>query len=66
MASLVPIMWNTGVGLDVMKPIAAPIIGGMVASTIHVLIVTPLIFYILKRRALRQGTLGRSASTSGG
>ena len=50
----------------VMKPIAAPIIGGMVASTIHVLIVTPLFYYILKRRALREGTLGRSASMSGG
>jgi hypothetical protein len=34
-------MWITGVGSDVMKPIAAPIIGGMVTSTIHVLIVTP-------------------------
>jgi len=57
MASLVPIMWSTGVGSDVMKPIAAPIIGGMVTSTIHVLIITPVIFYILKLRALRRGTL---------
>ena len=50
-------MWSTGVGADVMKPIAAPIIGGMVTSTIHVLIVTPVIFHIMKRRALRRGTL---------
>jgi Cu(I)/Ag(I) efflux system membrane protein CusA/SilA len=57
MASLVPIMWSSGVGSDVMKPIAAPIIGGMVTSTIHVLIVTPVIFYIMKRHALRRGTL---------
>jgi copper/silver efflux system protein len=57
MASLVPIMWSTGVGSDVMKPIAAPIIGGMVTSTIHVLIITPVIFYIMKLRALRKGTL---------
>ena len=57
MASLVPIMWSSGVGSDVMKPIAAPIIGGMVTSTIHVLIITPVIFYIMKRRALRRGTL---------
>jgi Cu(I)/Ag(I) efflux system membrane protein CusA/SilA len=57
MASLVPIMWSTGVGSDVMKPIAAPIIGGMVTSTIHVLIVTPVIFYIMKSRALRRGSL---------
>jgi Cu(I)/Ag(I) efflux system membrane protein CusA/SilA len=57
MASLVPIMWSTGVGSDVMKPIAAPIVGGMVTSTIHVLIITPIIFYIMKLRALRRGTL---------
>jgi Cu(I)/Ag(I) efflux system membrane protein CusA/SilA len=55
MASLVPIMWSTGVGSDVMKPIAAPIIGGMVTSTIHVLIITPVIFYIMKRRAWAKG-----------
>jgi Cu(I)/Ag(I) efflux system membrane protein CusA/SilA len=60
MAGLIPIMWSAGVGADVMKPIAAPIIGGMVTSTIHVLIVTPVIFYILKRRALRRGTLRAS------
>ncbi len=57
MASLVPIMWSAGVGSDVMKPIAAPIIGGMVTSTIHVLIITPVIFYIMKMRALRKGRL---------
>lgn len=57
MASLVPIMWSHGVGADVMKPIAAPLVGGMITSTIHVLIVTPVIFYIMKRRALRRGTL---------
>jgi Cu(I)/Ag(I) efflux system membrane protein CusA/SilA len=61
MASLVPIMWSAGVGSDVMKPIAAPIIGGMVTSTIHVLIITPVIFYIVKLRALRRGTLKASA-----
>ncbi|PYU09371.1 MAG: CusA/CzcA family heavy metal efflux RND transporter, partial [Acidobacteria bacterium] len=38
LASLVPILWETGVGSDVMKPIAAPIVGGMITSTIHVLI----------------------------
>ncbi len=60
MAALVPILWSTGVGSDIMKPIAAPIIGGMVTSTIHVLIITPVIFYILKLRALRKGTLTMS------
>ena len=57
MAALIPIMWSTGVSSDVMKPIATPIIGGMVTSTIHVLVITPVIFYIMKRRALRKGKL---------
>jgi Cu(I)/Ag(I) efflux system membrane protein CusA/SilA len=63
LASLVPIMWSTGVGSDVMKPIAAPIVGGMITSTIHVLIITPVIFYIMKLRALRKGTLRSSSMT---
>ena len=63
MASLVPIMWSTGVGSDVMKPIATPIIGGMITSTIHVLIITPVIFYIMKLRALRKGRLTVSGMT---
>src|SRR5580765_6042548 len=57
MAGLLPILWSTGVGSDIMKPIAAPIVGGMVTSTIHVLIITPVIFFIMKRRALRAGKL---------
>src|SRR5438105_891669 len=60
MAGLVPIMWSTGVGSDIMKPIAAPIIGGMVTSTIHVLVITPVIFCLMKSRALRRGTLRAS------
>jgi Cu(I)/Ag(I) efflux system membrane protein CusA/SilA len=59
-AGLAPILWSTGVGSDVMKPIAAPIVGGMVTSTIHVLIITPVIFYLMKTRALRRGTLRAS------
>ena len=57
LASLVPILWESGIGSDVMKPIAAPIVGCMITSTIHVLIITPVIFFIMKRRALRKGTL---------
>ena len=63
MAGLVPIIWSTGVGSDIMKPIAAPIIGGMITSTIHVLIITPVIFYIMKVHALRKGTLKVSGMT---
>lgn len=57
LAGLIPIMWSTGVGADVMKPIAAPIIGGMVTSTIQVLIIIPVIFAEMKRRALKKGRL---------
>ncbi|MGN6186884.1 MAG: efflux RND transporter permease subunit, partial [Thermoanaerobaculia bacterium] len=54
---LLPLLWATGTGSDVMKPIAVPLIGGMVTSTIHVLLVTPIIFLIMKRRDLRNGRL---------
>jgi Cu(I)/Ag(I) efflux system membrane protein CusA/SilA len=57
LASLVPILWTTGIGSDVMKPIAAPIVGGMITSTIHVLILVPVFFVMMKARALRQGKL---------
>jgi Cu(I)/Ag(I) efflux system membrane protein CusA/SilA len=60
MASLVPIMWSSGVGSDVMKPIAAPIIGGMITSTIHVLVITPVTFYIMKLRTLGPRHSGRT------
>jgi copper/silver efflux system protein len=57
LASLAPILWATGVGSDVMKPIAAPIVGGMITSTINVLILVPVFFVMMKARALRQGKL---------
>jgi Cu(I)/Ag(I) efflux system membrane protein CusA/SilA len=42
-----------------MKPIAAPIVGGMITSTIHVLILVPVFFVMMKIRAVRQGRLRR-------
>jgi Cu(I)/Ag(I) efflux system membrane protein CusA/SilA len=57
LASLIPILWESGVGSDVMKPIAAPIVGGMITSTIHVLILVPVFFALMKERALRRGML---------
>src|SRR5436190_23260124 len=57
LASLAPILWGSGIGSDVMKPIAAPIVGGMITSTIHVLILVPVFFALMKERALRRGTL---------
>jgi Cu(I)/Ag(I) efflux system membrane protein CusA/SilA len=52
-ASLLPIMWSTRTGAEVMKPIATPVIGGMLSSLLHVLIVTPVIFYWIRRRSLK-------------
>jgi len=57
MLSLAPILWESGIGSDVMKPIAAPIVGGMITSTINVLILVPVFFAMMKERALRKGTL---------
>ncbi|MCU1247130.1 MAG: heavy metal efflux pump, CzcA family, partial [Edaphobacter sp.] len=57
LAGLVPILWESGIGSDVMKPIAAPIVGGMITSTIHVLILVPVFFVMMKERALKRGTL---------
>ena len=57
LASLAPILWESGIGSDVMKPIAAPIVGGMITSTIHVLILVPVFFVMMKERALRKGQL---------
>ncbi len=66
-ASLAPILWETGIGSDVMKPIAAPIVGGMITSTIHVLILVPIFFVMIKERALQRGQLvasGEAATAS--
>ena len=53
-AGLLPIMWSASAGSEVMKPLAAPVLGGMVSSLLHVLIITPVIFYWLRERELRQ------------
>ena len=64
LASLIPILWEPGIGSDVMKPIAAPIVGGMITSTIHVLILVPVFFVMMKERALKQGALTTRNATN--
>jgi Cu(I)/Ag(I) efflux system membrane protein CusA/SilA len=64
LASLAPILWESGIGSDVMKPIAAPIVGGMITSTIHVLILVPIFFVMMKERALRKGHLHPQGQTT--
>jgi copper/silver efflux system protein len=53
-AGLLPIMWSSRTGAEVMKPLATPVLGGMVSSLLHVLVVTPVIFYWLRARSLPQ------------
>jgi copper/silver efflux system protein len=52
MAGLAPILWGGGTGADVMKRIAAPMVGGMITSTVLTLAVIPAIYYLWRRRAL--------------
>ena len=56
MAGLLPILWGTGTGSEVMKRIVAPMVGGMISSTILTLIVIPVIYYLWKSHALRRQT----------
>ena len=48
MAGLLPIMWSTGTGSEIMQRIAVPMIGGMISSTLLTLIVIPAIFGLVK------------------
>jgi Cu(I)/Ag(I) efflux system membrane protein CusA/SilA len=57
-AGLLPIMWSTSVGAEVMKPLATPVLGGMVSSLIHVLVVTPVIFFWIRERRLARTDAG--------
>ncbi|WP_269684972.1 efflux RND transporter permease subunit [Flavobacterium lacustre] len=50
---LIPILWATGTGADVMLPITVPLIGGTITSTIYVLLVTPVVFEMSKLRELK-------------
>ncbi|MES2659985.1 MAG: CusA/CzcA family heavy metal efflux RND transporter [Verrucomicrobiota bacterium] len=61
-ASLMPIMWSHRQGAEIMKPLATPVIGGMISSLLHILIVTPVIFLWLRGREFNRNTLHSSLS----
>jgi copper/silver efflux system protein len=63
-ASLLPIMWSHSAGAEVMKPLATPVLGGMVSSLLLVLVVTPVIFYWLRERELPPARGGAEESQS--
>src|SRR6266536_5558069 len=52
--ALIPILWSSGVGSDVMKPIVLPMVGGVITSAIYILLVTPLIFLMSKEYELKK------------
>lgn len=60
MFGLIPIMWSTGTGSDLAKPLAVPLIGGILTSAVHVLFVTPVIFVMTKEHNRKKGKLHKS------
>ena len=58
-AGLLPIMWSSSTGAEVLKPLATPVLGGMVSSLLHVLIITPVIFYWIHERRLTKENAGQ-------
>jgi len=63
MAGLLPIMWGNGTGASVMKRIAAPMIGGMISSTILTLVVIPAVYALWRERELRVAQRASMASS---
>ncbi len=55
MAGLLPILWSNGAGSEVMRRIAAPMVGGMISSAALTLLVIPVLFALIKRRELKTG-----------
>ena len=62
-AGLLPILWNTGTGPEVMQRIAVPMIGGMVSSTILTLVVIPAVYALVKEAGLRRQQVSAVAGT---
>ena len=52
MLGLLPVMWSTGAGADVMKRIATPLFGGVATSAFVVLVIFPVLYYYLKLRSI--------------
>ena len=65
MAGLVPILWSTGAGSEIMQRIAVPMIGGMISSTVLTLVVIPAIYGLIKQRGLPRHVVGVVVEASG-
>jgi Cu(I)/Ag(I) efflux system membrane protein CusA/SilA len=64
MAGLLPIMWSTGTGSEIMQRIAVPMIGGMISSTLLTLIVIPAIYGLVKEVSLRNARSSTEAAVT--
>jgi Cu(I)/Ag(I) efflux system membrane protein CusA/SilA len=62
MAGLLPILWSTGTGSEVMRRIAVPMVGGMVSSTILTLLVIPAIYALVKGWQLQRASAAAGAA----
>jgi Cu(I)/Ag(I) efflux system membrane protein CusA/SilA len=62
MAALAPVMWSTGAGSEIMRRIAAPMVGGMVSSTVLTLVVIPALYSLVLQRRLHRA----AAASPGG
>ncbi|WP_342751007.1 CusA/CzcA family heavy metal efflux RND transporter [Termitidicoccus mucosus] len=58
-ASLLPIFWATRTGTEIMRPLATPVVGGMISSLLHILIVTPVLFALIHERKLKNKNSGQ-------
>ena len=56
MLGLLPALWSHGTGAEVMRRIAAPMVGGMVTSTVLTLVVIPVIYFLWRRRGITRAT----------
>jgi Cu(I)/Ag(I) efflux system membrane protein CusA/SilA len=65
-AGLLPILWITGTGSEVMQRIAVPMIGGMVSSTILTLVVIPVVYAVVKDAGLRRQKVAAVVGTGHG
>lgn len=65
MAGLLPILWGHGAGASVMQRIAAPMVGGMLSSTILTLVVIPAVYSLWQEGVLRRGAARAGAATPG-
>jgi Cu(I)/Ag(I) efflux system membrane protein CusA/SilA len=63
---LLPIMWSTSAGSEVMKPLATPVLGGMLSSLFHVLVVTPVIFFWMRDYKLKRELRSEPPAVAGG